>query len=160
MDSTTQVVTQNSGPSSDTSTGQASHGTSSAKLKGNDLGKGEVEELPPPKSQPQKVKKPIDEEEFLKTKPSKTKRRAWEKQNEKFKEHEDYENLKTEIEETLASTSSIEVLNFFLDSQVFESKYEAAAELVDQARMVIEINAEPEKRVKAYASKYCTTTRT
>ena len=150
MDSTTQVETHHGGLAAEVPPSQPSDKTPGPELSGHG---GSKLELPAPRLPPPKVEDPGDEEEFLATKPSKKDRRAFESKKEQFQAWNDYENTRDEIEGTLASDNQRVVQDFFLDGQDYRSQFEAARELVDQARVIIETEADSEKRLKAFRSK-------
>lgn len=151
MNSTTQVITQHGGPSSDSTHDHQVPGQSSGREPKDTSGK--KFKLPDPKTPPPK---PQDEEEFRKTKPTKKQIQAWDDQKKDYKDHNDF---KAEVEENWAGNGR-GLEDEFLETQDYANKYEAAGELVDLARLIIETDIEPTKRLEAYTSECSMTNRT
>jgi len=147
MNNTTQVITQQGGPSPKSTYVQAPGQSSGREPKDTSL---KNFKLPDPRTPPPE---PQNEEEFRKTKPTKKKIQAWEDQKKKYEVHNDF---KTEVEENWAGNGR-GLEDEFLETQDYANKYEAAEELVNLARLIIETDIEPTKRLEAYTSKCCMT---
>jgi hypothetical protein len=147
MNSTTQVITQHDGPSSESTHDQVPGQSSGREPKDTS---GKKFKLPDPKTPPPE---PQNEEEFRKTKPTKKQIQAWEDQKKEYGVHIDF---KREVEESWAGNGR-GLEDEFLETQDYANKYEAAEELVNLARLIIETDIEPTKRLEAYTSKCCMT---